>query len=114
MTTEEVNEESYNRGKKQYSYDKSNNRSNFRKQYNSSLYNRYQGNSHSYPAPIKVKCYYCDGEHCIGECEKFKKDKEKYNLSRADIAKKYKERLLKNAKKSNISINKATLSRKPQ
>ena len=61
-----------------------------------------------------MKCYYCNGEHCINEYEKFKKDKDKYNLSRANITKKYKERLIKNAKKSNISINKAALSSKPQ
>ena len=39
-----------------------------------------------------------------------KNDKDKYNLSRADTTKKDKERLLKNTKKSNISINEATLS----
>ena len=61
-----------------------------------------------------MKCYYYDGEHSIDECEKFKKDKDNYNLSRAGIAKKCKERLLKNAKKSNISINEATLSSKPE
>ena len=43
-----------------------------------------------------------------------KKDRNKYNLSRADIAKKYKERLLKNAKKSNILISEAALSSRPQ
>ena len=114
VTTEEVNEVSYNRGKKQYTYDKSHNSSNFRKQYNGSPYNRYQGNSHSYWTPVKVKCYYCDGEHHINEFEKFKKDKAKYNLSRADIAKKYEERILKNAKKSSIFINEAALSNKSQ
>ena len=70
VTTEGVNEGSYNRGRKQYTYDKSHNRSNLKKkQYNSSQYNRNQGNSHSHWAPIKVKCYYCDGEHHIDECE---------------------------------------------
>ena len=42
------------------------------------------------------------------------KDQDKYKLSRVDIPKKYKERLLKNAKKSNISINEAALSTRPQ
>ena len=84
------------------------------KKYNGSPHNRYQGNSHSYWAPIKVECYYCNGKQCINKCEKFNKDKVKYNLSRANIAKKYKEGLLKNAKKSNISINKAALSSKSQ
>ena len=114
LTTEEVNEVSYNTGKSQYSYDKSHNSSNFRKQYNGSPYNRYWGDSHSYWAPIKVKCYYCNGEHCINECEKFKKDEDKYNLSRANIAKKYNEKLLQNAKKSSISINETALSSKSQ
>ena len=61
-----------------------------------------------------MKCYYCDGEHCINEHEKFKKDQVKYNLSRANIARKYKERILKNVKKSNISINEAALLNKCQ
>ena len=61
-----------------------------------------------------MKSYYCDGENHIDECEKFKKDKDKYNLSRTDIMKKYKERLLKNAKKGNIAINEAALPSRPQ
>ena len=80
VTTEGINEVSYNKGKKQYSYGKSHNSSNFRKHYNSSLYSRYEGSSHSYRAPIKLKCYHFDGEHCINECEEFKKDKGKYIL----------------------------------
>ena len=50
----------------------------------------------------------------MDECEKFKKDKDKYSFNRANVMKMYKERLLTNAKKSNISINKATLSSRPQ
>ena len=42
-----------------------------------------------------------------------KKDKDKYSLSRAEIAK-YLERLLKNARKSNVTINEAALSSRPQ
>ena len=57
-----------------------------------------------------MKCYYYDGKNSINKCEKFKK----CNLSRADIIKKYKERLLKNTKKSYISINEAALSSKTQ
>ena len=37
-----------------------------------------------------------------------------YNLNRANIARKYKKRLLKNAKKINISINEAAFSNNPQ
>ena len=33
----------------------------------------------------EMQCYYYDGEHSIDMCEKFKKDKEKYNLSRTKI-----------------------------
>ena len=39
-----------------------------------------------------------------------KKDKVQYNLCRADIARKYKDRILKNARKSNISTKEAALS----
>ena len=39
--------------------------------------------------------------------------KDKYNLSKAHLAKMYKEMLLRNAKKSNISVNEATLSSQP-
>ena len=63
--------------------------------------------------PIKVKCYYCEGGHHINKYEKFKKDKDKYNLSRADIAKKYKE-TPKECQKTNISITEAAFSSKPQ
>ena len=71
-------------------------------------------NSHPHQTPTEMKCYYCDGVHCIDECERVKKDKVKYNLDGADITKKYKGRLFKNAKKSNILINEATLSSRPQ
>ena len=40
--------------------------------------------------------------------------KDKYTLSRVDIAKKYEKKLLKKAKKSNISINETALSSRPQ
>ena len=109
VATEEVNEVSYNKGKKQNTYDKSHNSSNFRSQYN-----RNQYSSHSNQAPVKVKCYYCDGKYHINECEKLMKGKVRYNLNRADIARKYKDRIQKNARKSNISINEVALSSKSQ
>ena len=65
-------------------------------------------NSHSNQTPTKMKCNYCEGDHHINECKKFKKDKDKYNLNKADFAK-YKASLLRNAKKSNISVNKVAL-----
>ena len=73
VTTKGISEVSYNKGKKPYLYDKSHNSSNFRKPYNGSPHNRYPSNSHSYQAPMKVKCYCCDAEHQIDECKKFKK-----------------------------------------
>ena len=84
VLTEGIHKVSYKKGKRQYSYDKSHKCSNFRKQYNNSPCNRYQSCSHSHQTPIKMKCYYCDGKHSIDMCEKFKKDKVKYNLNRAN------------------------------
>ena len=98
MSNEGIHEVSYNKGKRQHSYDKSHNSSNFRKKYNNSPCNRYQSYSQYNRNPDKMKCYYCDGGHSIDTCKKLKKDKDKYNLNRADITKKYKERLLKKAK----------------
>ena len=92
VSTEEIHKVSYNKGKRQYSYDKSHNNYNFRKQHNSSPHNRYPNNSHSHQTPNKMKHYYCEGEHCVNEYEKFKKDKVKYNVSKANLAKKYKDR----------------------
>ena len=40
----------------------------------------------------------CDGEHRIDVCKKFKKDKERYNLSRATITNKYCKLILKRHK----------------
>ena len=54
--------------------------------------------------------YYCEGEHGIDKYEKFKKNKDKYNLGKANLAKKYRRRLLRNTKKKNISVNEAALS----
>ena len=63
---------------------------------------------------MKMQCYYCDGEHSIDMCKKFKKYEEKYNLSRAKITKKYCKQTLKNARKINVTINKTVLSSRPQ
>ena len=46
--------------------------------------------------------------------QKFRKDKDKYSLNRAEIAKKYQERLHTNARKSKVTINEAALSSRPQ
>ena len=61
---------------------------------------RYQQNTHPYQTSMKMQCYYCDGEDSIDTCDKFRKDKEKYNLSRAKIAKKYCKQILKNVRRA--------------
>ena len=114
VTTEDVNEVRYKKGKSLYFHDKSNNSSNFRKHYNNSPHTRYQDCLHTQQQLYKMKCYYCDGKHSIDTYKKFKKDKDKYNLGRGDISKKYTKRLLMNTKKSNISINEAAQSSRPQ
>ena len=43
-----------------------------------------------------------------------KRIKDKCNLSKADLARKYKGRLLRNDKKSNISVNEIALSSQPK
>ena len=76
----EIHEVSYNRDKRQYLYDKSHNRSNFRKHHSSSPHNKHTNNLHTHQTPAKMKCYYCEGEHYIDEHEKFKKDKRQVQL----------------------------------
>ena len=61
VMTEEIQEVSYSKGKRHYSYDKLHNGSDFSKQHNNSPHNRYQSNSHSHQTPTEMKCYYCDG-----------------------------------------------------
>ena len=69
--------------------------------------NKPQYNTHG---PRKQKCYYCQGEYLVRDCEKFKKDKVKYKLKTMDLAKKYKDKIRQAAKKGNITVNKATFS----
>ena len=52
-----------------------------------------------------MKCYYCEGEHCVKDCKKFTRDKAKYKLKTTDLAKKYKNRFRQAAKNRNISVN---------
>ena len=56
----------------------------------------------------KMKCYYCEGEHWIKDCEKFTRDKAKYKLKTADLAKKYKSKFRQAAKNGSISVNEVT------
>ena len=88
VLTKGIHEVSYNKGVRN-SYNKSHNSSTIRKQHNNSPHHRYQPSTRSYWTPTKMQCYYCDGEHSINMCEKFKKDKNKCSLSRAKITKKY-------------------------
>ena len=50
-------------------------------------------------------CYYYEGEHCIRDCEKSTKDKAKYKLNTADLARKYKQKFRQAARKGNTTVN---------
>ena len=63
---------------------------------------------------MKMQCYYCDGEHSIDTCEKFKKDKVRYNLSKAETTMKYYKWMLKITRKSSMTINEAAFFIRPQ
>ena len=52
-----------------------------------------------------MNCCYCEGEHCIKDCEKFTRNKVKYKLKTMDLAKKYKNKFRQAAKNGNISVN---------
>ena len=52
-----------------------------------------------------MKCYYCEGDHCIKDCKKFTRNKAKYKLKTVDLAKKYKSKLRQAAKNDSISVN---------
>ena len=52
-----------------------------------------------------MMCYYCEGEHCIKDCKKFTRDKAKYKLKTADLARKYKSKFRQAAKNDSISVN---------
>ena len=49
-------------------------------------------------------------EHLVRNCEKLSKDKVKYKLKTADLAKKYKDKIRQAAKKGSITVNKAIFS----
>ena len=53
-------------------------------------------------------------KHHIDEYEKFKRDTDKYNLHRADIMKKYKERSLKSAQRATSQSKKLFFSADPK
>ena len=42
-----------------------------------------------------MKCYYCEGEYCVKDCEKYKA---KYKLKTVDLTKKYKNKFRQVAK----------------
>ena len=60
--------------------------------------------------PRKLVCYYCEGENCVRHCKKFSKDKAKYKLKTADLAKKYKDKFRQASRKGNVTVNEETLS----
>ena len=86
--------------------------SNFRsgnKQHSSQLCKE-QGKQQYNHRQSKLECYFCKGDHLDSNCKKFSKDKTKYNMKTAHLAKKYKDKLRQAVRKDNITVNKATLS----
>ena len=76
----------------------------------SSQFHRDQSRQQYNCRPGKLECYCCEEEHLVRVCEKFSKDKTKYNLKTADLAKKYKEKQRQAVKKGNITVNEAVFS----
>ena len=75
-----------------------------------SQYNRDQGRSQYNCIHAALKCYYCEGDHHLKNCEKFSKDKAKYKLKSVDMFQKCKDKIMQQAKKENVSINKAAFA----
>ena len=74
------------------------------KQYNSQPH-RDQSSYQPNRGQSKMKCYYCEEEHPIRDCEKFTKDKAKYKLKKMDLDKKYKNKFKQPANNGNILVN---------
>ena len=52
-----------------------------------------------------MKCYYYEGEHHIKECKKIIKEKAKYKLKTAYLARKYTSKFRQAAKNGSILVN---------
>ena len=84
-------------------------RSTFRNKHkpHNSQHNRDQGRLQYHCMPTNLKCYYCQVDRLLKECNKFTKDKTKYKLKSADMFRKCKDQVIQQAKKENVSINEA-------
>ena len=95
VSTEWVQEVSTSKYTRQNPTKKTYNGPNHRSQNDSSISNRNRqynsqpcrdkGSFQPNQGQRKLICYYCDGEHCIRDCEKFTKDKTKYKLKTMDL-----------------------------
>ena len=104
VSTQRNHEVSYGKYNTPKTPHKSYNSSHLRNPCNNKQCNKNQGKPQYNCACSKLKCYYCEGEHIIKECEKFKQDKAKYKLKTANITQKYKEKILQKAKKENMWV----------
>ena len=52
-----------------------------------------------------MKCYYCEGEHCIKNCKIFTRDKTKYKQKTVDLTKKYRSKFRQAARDGSILVN---------
>ena len=59
---------------------------------------------------INLRCYYCQGDYVLKECNKFSKENAKYKFKSADMLKKFKDKIMQQAKNENVSINKVMLT----
>ena len=119
VTTERINEVSQGKYFKPKKCSKTYNDPHFRPHNNSHfdtpcITNRHQfsrnhGRSQFSHGQNNLKCYICKGEHCIRDCTMFTEDKAKYKLKTTDIMQKCKDKIIKKARKDNVSINEATL-----
>ena len=75
---------------------------------NSHQISRNQGRPQFSHTHTNIKCYYCKGEHCIRDCNKFMQDKAKFKLKTAEIVQKCKDKVMQKARKDNASINEVT------
>ena len=57
--------------------------------------------------PTNLKCYYCKGDNCLKNCDKFSRDKSKYKLKSADMFKKCKDKIMQHANNEKNTMNKA-------
>ena len=81
---------------------------------NSHQFSRNQGRPQFSHTQTNLQCYYCEGKHCIRDCDKFTQDKAKFKLKIAEIMPKCKDKIMQKARKDNVSVNEATLLNWPR